>query len=237
VRRIRDHKDDWNERVPVASLRGREEPHVLPFPRFQALWSALGARGPGRDAFVGLCASYTKPHRAYHDPSHLGACFRLLDDPAVRALAEHPAEVEAALWFHDVVYDTHRTDNEEQSAAWATERLAGAGVAAPIVRRVAEHVLATAHHEARSADAQLVVDVDLSILGADERTFLRFEAAIRREYAWVDGARYVAGRAAVLSRFLARPSVYRTALLRERFEERARANLAGALARLGGPRA
>lgn len=230
-------KDRWNERVTLSALRGREEPHVLPFPRFEELWQALGARGHGRGAFEALQAGYAEAHRAYHDASHLGACFRVFDEPAVRLLAERADEVEAALWFHDAVYDTRRADNEERSAGLAMEHLAGAGVGPQVVERISELVRATQHHEASSADAQLVIDVDLSILGAEEETFLRFEEAIRREYGWVDAARYQAGRAAVLSRFLARPFVYGTPLFRARYEDRARANLAGALLRLGVPRA
>ena len=35
-------------------------------------------------------------------------------------LATDPAAVLAALWFHDVIYDPQRGDNEAASAAWAT---------------------------------------------------------------------------------------------------------------------
>jgi predicted metal-dependent HD superfamily phosphohydrolase len=197
--------------------------------RFRRLLRALGA---SRDssAFARLRAAYAEPHRAYHTAEHVAACLRLFDEPDVKACATHPDEVEAALWFHDAVYDTHASDNEAKSAAMASEALADAGVAAEVVARIAGHVRATQHHDAATADGALVVDIDLSILGADTATFARFDDAIRREYAWVDDAAFEEGRRAVLRRFAERPKLYVTPLLRDRFEARARKNLAWRLA-------
>jgi predicted metal-dependent HD superfamily phosphohydrolase len=99
--------------------------------------------------------------------------------------------------------------------------------------RVAAIVRATKDHVAHSPDAALAVDVDLAILGADPAAFAAFEKGIRREYAWVDDAAYTAGRGAVLRRFVTRPHVFATPVLRALFEARAQENLAHALQRLG----
>jgi predicted metal-dependent HD superfamily phosphohydrolase len=202
--------------------------------RFAAMWSALGATGPHEDTFARVTAAYAEPHRAYHDATHIGACLLLLDDAEVHALAGRPEEVEAALWFHDVVYDTHAKDNEERSADLAVLALRSAGATGDVAARVGAHVIATRDHATASEDGRLVVDIDLSILGADPATFERFDAAIRREYDWVDERAYVAGRAAVLRRFLERPSIFATELFRARFETNARRNITGALERLRG---
>jgi predicted metal-dependent HD superfamily phosphohydrolase len=226
-------KDTWNESVDVDAVP-HEQWHVLPSERFADLWSALGAEGNSRRSLLRLRAAYDEPHRAYHTARHIGACLRLFDDPAVTALATHGPEVEAALWFHDAVYDTHVRDNEERSAELARELLVREGrMAEEVVARVAAHVVATKSHVADSADGQLVIDIDLSILGEAPEVFARFEAEIRREYAWVDDAAYVAGRAAVLRGFAEREAIFGTPLLRERFEARARANVAASLERLG----
>lgn len=196
------------------------------------MWTAIGARGEGRDTLARLRAAYDEPHRAYHTAAHIDACLRLAEERTVRALAEHPAEVEAALWFHDAVYDTHASDNEERSARWAEQALGAAGVAPEVVARVASHVRATKDHEPDSQDGELVVDIDLSILGEAPAVFARFEEEIRREYAWVDAPLYAAGRARVLARFRDRPFIYRTPLFRERYEAQARANLDASIALL-----
>lgn len=209
----------------------RQPAMILPDGRFRDLWRALGARGHARDALERLRVAYDEPHRAYHTAAHIGACLRLLDDPLVRPLATRIEEVEAALWFHDAVYDTHASDNEEQSALLADEILRSAGVAADVVARIATYIRATESHAAGSPDAEVVVDVDLSILGEDPAVFARFEDEIRREYAWVDDASYARGRAAVLRRFQERPFIYATSLFRARLEARARANIAASLNR------
>jgi predicted metal-dependent HD superfamily phosphohydrolase len=168
--------------------------------------------------------------RHYHTLFHLEACLRELDE--VRALAVRPAEVELALWFHDVVYRTWRSDNEAQSAALA-ERLLRAAPAES-VERIRQAVLATSHRDGEFAgDTALVVDIDLSILGAPPVIYAQFERAIRREYWWVPRARFVAGRTRILASFLERASIYQHDAFYEKYEARARANLTAALAQLG----
>jgi predicted metal-dependent HD superfamily phosphohydrolase len=229
-------KDDWNDRIPEEALPTRAEWHVLPSVRFYELWAALGAAGHGASVFLALSAAYREPHRAYHTARHLGACLRLLDVPEVRALAAHVSEVEAAIWFHDAVYDTRASDNEEQSARMLEASLLGAGVADDVVARAAAHVRATKDHATDAADGALLVDLDLAILGESPEAFAQFERGIRDEYGWVDEAAYAAGRAAVLRRFEERPWIYATPLFRERYEDKARANLAASLRALSGAR-
>jgi predicted metal-dependent HD superfamily phosphohydrolase len=84
-------------------------------------------------------------------------------------------------------------------------------------------------------DAALFLDMDLAILGAPPAAFDAYEEAVRREYAWVDDAAWRTGRAAVLRTFLERPHVFHTPEFRERFEDRARENMARSLGRLANP--
>ena len=72
---------------------------------------------PHADIYARLAATYREPHRHYHTAAHISACLDELD--GARELASFPFEVEAALWFHDAVYDTRASDNEERSAQWA----------------------------------------------------------------------------------------------------------------------
>ncbi len=199
--------------------------------RWHATWAALGANAP-EAAWQQLRAAYAEPHRAYHTLEHILACLDVFD--SVRDHATRPDEIEVALWFHDAVYDTRRSDNEAHSADWCDRVLSQQGAEPAVRDRVRAMILATRHAEPPPpGDPALLVDVDLSILGEDEATFDAYEAAVRREYAWVPEPAFLAGRRKVLRMFLDRPHVFETAPIRARFEARAQANLRRSLARLG----
>jgi predicted metal-dependent HD superfamily phosphohydrolase len=191
---------------------------------WQRLWRGLGAAGGGETVRDDVLARYAEPQRHYHTVQHLAECLAAFE-PAAR-LAVRPAEVEAALWFHDAIYDPHRNDNEERSAALARGALDAAGVGGEAVARVAASILRTRHHaDPENDDQRLLLDVDLSILGADEPRFDEYERQIRREYEFVSEASFHARRANLLRAFLLRPHIYHLAHFRERLEQRARANL------------
>ena len=176
-----------------------------------------------------LSAAYREPHRHYHTLQHLEECFARLQ--SIGSLAQHPAEVELAVWFHDAVYDTRRHDNEERSAEWARRVLSP--VSSEVSQRVTSLVLATRHAAApEGIDAQVLVDVDLAILGAPAARFDEYELQVRREYAWLPLPLYRRARRQILESLLARAAIYATAQFVERYEAQARANLARSLARL-----
>jgi predicted metal-dependent HD superfamily phosphohydrolase len=173
-----------------------------------------------------LEAAYREPHRHYHTLTHVAALRAGLQRHLT--LAERPELIDAAIWFHDAVYDTHRDDNEERSAQWAENALGALGWPAAAVERVAAMVRATQRHEAPSGDAdtRLFLDLDLGVLGQGPAVYDAYAAQIRAEYAWVDAAAYAQGRATVLRAFRARPAVYFTPALHAAWEDRARENLA-----------
>jgi predicted metal-dependent HD superfamily phosphohydrolase len=183
-----------------------------------------------------LVRAYAAPDRHYHSLAHIET---LLDLARQHAGALSDAEaIEAAIWFHDAVYDTHRDDNEAKSAALATERLSGAA-AADRVHRIAAMIRATAGHQlpdfsdaAAARDCALFLDMDLAILGAAPDAFAAYEEAVRREYAWVPEPLWIKGRGKVLESFLARPAIYKSAPFRASHEAAARHNLAQSLAAL-----
>jgi len=198
---------------------------------WRAGWQASGA-APHDTLHAELLARHAEPHRAYHTQQHLAECLALFDE--FRVLAERPAEVEIALWFHDAIYDVYRHDNEVASADWARTALLDASAAGDVAERIAALVLATRHSAAPATpDEQLLVDIDLAILGAAPARFAEYEAQIRVEYAHVPPAVFFEKRGAILAGFLARPVLYGTPALRARLEATARANLQVAIASLG----
>jgi len=179
-----------------------------------------------------LAAMYGEPHRRYHTLAHVEALLRWWRH--WRALAREPRLIEAAIWFHDAVYDPQRSDNEARSAALARGELAALGWATADIERVAALVLATQHHDADAgdADAWLFLDLDLSVLAQSAAHYAAYSAAVRAEYGWVDEARFRAGRAAVLRSFVERAAIYRTPELHAAWESAARANLLAELSAL-----
>jgi len=187
-------------------------------------WRYLGAGSADAALLQRLLEAWREPQRRYHTLQHLAECIAAFA-PA-RDLAHEPGEVELALWFHDAVYDVRRHDNEARSADWARDALVAAGVRADAAERVHGLVMATRHAApAGTPDAMLLVDVDLSILGAPAARFAQYEAQVRDEYAWVDEATFRQRRREVLTGFLARPTIYATDPFRTRLEAAARANL------------
>lgn len=196
-------------------------------------WGEIGAQGKGLALMQKLISAYEEPQRKYHTVQHLTECLDLFSRH--RQIAAEPAEVEATLWFHDAIYDVTAHDNEARSAAWAVEALSAAGVSPVHAERVRQHILATRHAVLpQGKDQALVVDIDLSILGAHRVRFEEYEVQVRAEYAWVPEPLFRQRRAEVLAEFLARTPIYNTAPLRDALEHQARENLAQSLQHLRG---
>jgi predicted metal-dependent HD superfamily phosphohydrolase len=192
---------------------------------------ALGRPAPPDKEFATLSARYSEAHRAYHTLQHLEECFHAFE--GARSLAQSPGAVGITLLYHDAIYDTHAHDNEEKSAELARQVLAGVGAGEPIQSYVTDLILVTRHAAIpQTPNQQLVVDIDLSILGAAQERFDEYERQIRQEYSWVDDAIFRSVRSRILQEFLARPTIYSTTSFRDRLERPARENLKRSIAAL-----
>ncbi|MFO1432810.1 MAG: N-methyl-D-aspartate receptor NMDAR2C subunit [Candidatus Competibacteraceae bacterium] len=201
--------------------------------RWQAVWSRVGSPLTDRNPdplLLALIERYSERHRAYHTLAHLEECLAQFDE--AWELANHPADVELALWFHDAIYDPHRTDNEARSAAWAKASLLARGVSQMVAERVEALILATRHERSPTTpDAALVVDIDLAILSAPAARFDAYERQIRQEYAWVPEAVFRSHRRRFLEGLLERDRIYITDAFFERYEPQARRNIHRSLRR------
>jgi predicted metal-dependent HD superfamily phosphohydrolase len=197
------------------------------------MWQSLGARDADEGLHRRLIAHWSEKHRHYHTLQHLRECLDHLE--ASRALARRPAEIAAALWFHDAFYDPQRSDNEARSAQWARECASSAGIAPEVAGRIHDMVMATRHQEVpEDPDAQLLVDIDLAILGSEPARFEESNAQIRKEYAHVPDDEFRQGRMRVLRGFLDRPRLYTTGHFHSTLEAPARENLQRELQSLSG---
>ena len=187
-------------------------------------WQNIGAQIDGSVLMQKLLLAYSAPHRKYHTIQHLSECLELFEQ--YYRLAERPAEVEIAIWFHDAIYDTRASDNEMKSAVWAERELLAASVDPEKIERIKNHILATQHSVLPEGnDQQLLVDIDLSILGACHFRFEEYEEQIRAEYKWVPQSIFVSKRKEILNEFLDRRPIFHTPDLFKVFEDQARVNL------------
>ena len=204
-------------------------PHIE---QWLELWEGLGATAADANLFSQLIAQYSGRTRHYHTIQHLDECLAWL--PNTCSLAQNPYEVELALWFHDAIYDTKRQDNELKSAEWAKASALTSGLPLPVAERIYDLVMATRHTaQPESTDAKVLVDIDLSILGAPEERFDEYERQVREEYAWVPALLFRRKRRQILEEFVARPRLFNTAFFLESHEAQARLNLKRSLAKLG----
>lgn len=192
-------------------------------------WPArLGSAAAVRDELV---ERWSQPHRHYHGPGHLLAVLEALD--RLCAPSSPSAVLQLAAWFHDAVYDGVPGRDEEDSAALAEQALGGiltdhdASEVARLVRLTAEHRTGVA-----DVDGSLLIDADLSILGASPEQYRRYVTQVRRDYAHVDDHAWRTGRARVLERLLALDPLYRTERGRALWQAAALANMRNELAEL-----
>jgi len=192
-------------------------------------WHALTAKHSddesAREAgFRSIVQHYSEPKRAYHNLSHIKALIALHDELKSEG---DPDAISFAIWYHDVIYDTRRQDNEERSATLACTSLGYLCVAADTIAEVEKMIKATKNHRAEylSVDGELFLDLDISILGAPAGLYREYSRAIRQEYDWVPRPMYRSGRSRILNDFLQRRRIFFTEQMNAKFEDQARRNL------------
>ncbi len=193
-------------------------------PRFEAHWRSSGLPdAPGlRDE---IARAHLGPERHYHSLAHI---VTLLDWIATRQLElpQHQRLVWTAL-FHDIVYDSRRTDNEAASAEIALHRLGELDWPEADRAWIADTIRRTAGHFGQDADplARLFLDLDLLILAAPADIYDAYAAAVRQEYSWVTPEQYQAGRQRVLQHFLHAPFLYFSPDIKAQYTPLAHENL------------
>ncbi|MEJ6490604.1 DUF4031 domain-containing protein [Leucobacter sp. USCH14] len=251
-------------RLRDAGLRVRQVDRdaITPLRRRQYLveqWAELGVQVGVDDAVparawerVGeeALARWNEPHRSYHDERHLEDVLLALDHLETRGERISPVTLLAA-WFHDAVYTGSAGDDERASAELAVSALTGLGLDVALVEEVGASIIATTpggadtqsesnpHPTGVNATRPVpalahLLDADLWIFASHPSRYAEYASAVRSEYAHVSDADFSMGRARILESYLNRPTLYFTGAARHLWESRARANVAGEIARLRG---
>jgi predicted metal-dependent HD superfamily phosphohydrolase len=176
--------------------------------------------------------AYTHKKRFYHNLHHLEHLARELEN--VKTSINQWDTVMFALFYHDVVYNAMRSDNEEKSAELAASRLIDLNVAQNDVSKCSSIIAATKKHAYHNdSDINYFTDADLSILGSAEKDYGAYFSKIRKEYGWFPDLIYNPGRKKVLQYFLQSERIFKTEFFFQKYESQARQNLAAELRFLG----
>jgi predicted metal-dependent HD superfamily phosphohydrolase len=192
--------------------------------RFTALSGRVGITDEQAGTIFGeLKNLYSEAHRAYHNLSHIDRMLAWLDEAGSGS-----ESIELAIWFHDAIYNPRGAQNEAKSAQYFTDRL-GSFIGGHLAADVERLIIATEHARPRSGkdDEELIIDIDLSILGSPPNEYEAYRSAVRSEYSFVPERDFVAGRRAILEGFLSQ-RIYSTRFF-AKLEEQARANIADEL--------
>ena len=184
--------------------------------KVNALWQDIAVR-------------YNETQRAYHSLQHIQQLFSQFEQ--IKHQLHEPHIIALALYYHDVIYDPRRSDNELKSAEYAVEALKGY-LSAEQCQHIYALIMMTASHELHEcldkdtvSDAAYLLDMDLSILGTPWSEYQVYAQAVRQEYRHIANEDYRTGRIAVLKKLLAHPVLYLTAYYHNHFELQARDNI------------
>jgi predicted metal-dependent HD superfamily phosphohydrolase len=181
----------------------------VPEDKIAALWDETAAR-------------YDEAHRHYHRVAHIAAMLKGADD-----LQHDETALILAIIYHDVIYDPAKQDNEAQSAALFRLHL-GAYISPALCEQICRMIEATkSHRPSGDALTDLLLDLDMAILGAPWPDYQAYAEGVAQEYIPVYGNEaYAAGRDALfLTPVLDQPRIFLTPEFVGR-EAQARENLA-----------
>ena len=191
--------------------------------RWKQLWRSQDELSD--KVFIELTQCYNDPSRHYHNLQHVLDLLVLSEK--FSGYLKDRLIIDLSIFYHDVIYQAGRKDNEEQSAAFARKSLYHLTTNLSVIEKVISYVLATKDHfsvDTEDNDLKYFLDFDLSILSAEPRSYQKYASAIRREYAAIPDEFYKSGRLLFLKKALNLPHLYFTDQFRKT-ESQAKANL------------
>lgn len=201
---------------------------IVGLDRFQGLWRRCliaDARDNSVSIHKRLVNAYREPQRRYHTLAHIEHCLGMFDQ--CKSLARNPNALEIAVWFHDVIFEPGRRDNETLSAELYQDL--SAGIHEPEMRQLVDRLIMATLHDGTSlddSDASYMVDIDLSGFGLSWDEFLLDSQHLREENSHLSDAAYYRNQGDFQSGLLARPNFFYSNFFYQRYEQQARANLA-----------
>ena len=164
---------------------------------------------------------YNSKERAYHNLTHIAQSMKEYDNFNI-----YSPKIELAIWYHDVIYNPKRNDNEEKSSEFAKNQLTNMNVNHSLINDSIRIINSTKHtYLLSNLDEMIMSDIDLSIFGKDKQRLIQYEEGIRFEYSFVPENVYRIERSKILKRFFEKDRIYYIDFFHNRYEEKAKRNL------------
>lgn len=177
--------------------------------------------------------NYSGRKRHYHTLRHLEDLWAQLIN--VKKDIQNWDATLFALYYHDIIYNSLRSNNEEKSAAFAESMMKEAAVPQDVIQLCKKQILATKSHlVSGDSDVDYFTDADLSILGQSWEIYAQYCRKVRKEYSMYPDLIYNPGRKKVLHHFLSMERIFKTGFFYDRFEVQARGNMQKELNLLNG---
>lgn len=168
--------------------------------------------------------NYSNKKRHYHTLEHLDSLLKQLKE--LKSQIVNWNTVLFSIYYHDIIYNALKSDNEEKSALLAAKRMKSISVPDNVIESCRSQILATKTHlVSPDKDTNLFTDADLSVLGRDWNSYSAYCEQVRKEYSFFPDLIYKPGRKKVLMHFLKMDRIFKTDYFFEKFESQARKNL------------
>lgn len=168
--------------------------------------------------------NYSGKKRHYHTLQHLENLLAQLTE--VKGEIKNWETVLFTLYYHDIIYDSLRSDNEEKSAKLAEKRMKQICVSDDKIELCKQNILATKSHlKSTESDTNYFTDADLSVLGQTWKSYSDYYKNVRKEYSIYPDFVYNPGRKKVLIHFLKMDRIFKTEFFYYKFEVQAKQNL------------
>lgn len=174
------------------------------------------------DVFDVLCHYYSAPDRAYHTLEHIWYLLKAQEE----YFPDMSRAGILAIFWHDVIYFPGHPHNETLSASMMIHYMEG--LVDEFHISVAAHIIeeTKTHESPYSQTSCEVCDLDLMGLGGPAEAYDRNTDKIRFEFSRATDEQWIAGRKAFLLERLGRVgTIFHTAVMQDKFEHAARANM------------
>jgi len=202
---------------------------VLESKFFQLLGNCTDDKVYIKECWVELHSYYSSSSRHYHNLKHISSMLNELE--TVRHLINDIDCLQFAIFYHDIIYKSTKSDNELQSARLFKRRISNTSFKE--IEKCIKQIEATKNHSrSEDGDTNLLLDLDLAILGSDPDDYLVYASNIRKEYSVFPDFIYRRGRKKIMKEMIENVDLFKTPHFKNLYQDKAIQNMKNEIERL-----